>query len=326
MFPHFPHEVAYLSRTKLSYINLPRLLSEGKRDRTARVPGFVVVQLGAVGYLIFVHDGEPFQAVRWTPEAREAVSLPEVLRTVMRAIEHGESGWIGYYGAPEEQLRAMLATMLQAPLAEPYPSAHLPPERIFLELEAERFSGVVELLEPPQLHYLCIEGGECRAAFYTPQIHDLPVSDWFAAVLRNGVKGLRIRAFAPLVDLKRQASPGQINLYRRTLQRLTHRLVTAVGPEGAAKYLRAGRRGVRGAHPAVSAFRLVEGGWALEGAVVTPEELRDAVAAWIAETLAAAVTEETIDPAEMLQEVTRDDRFALTEEGFFDSLPWPVPF
>ena len=89
MIRRFPYEVAYLRRTKLSYINLPRLLNDGKRDRAARVPGYVCIQLGDICYLLFVKDGEPFHAVRSCPTGRAPVAISEVLRVTALEIERG---------------------------------------------------------------------------------------------------------------------------------------------------------------------------------------------------------------------------------------------
>ena len=57
MIYRFPSEAAYLPRTKLSYVNLPGILSDGKRDRQARVPGFVAVQLGVAGVVCTLAAG-----------------------------------------------------------------------------------------------------------------------------------------------------------------------------------------------------------------------------------------------------------------------------
>ena len=70
MIYRFPRDTDYLPRTKLSYVNLPGILSDGKRDRQARVPGYVAVQLGERCFLIFMREGEPFYAARITPQGR----------------------------------------------------------------------------------------------------------------------------------------------------------------------------------------------------------------------------------------------------------------
>ncbi|HEY0094441.1 MAG TPA: hypothetical protein VGB96_08965, partial [Archangium sp.] len=78
MIHHFPHDAAFLPRTKLSYVNLPGILSDGKRDRGARVAGFVCLQLGERCYLIFLRNGEPFHSARLqAEEGRGAAALSE---------------------------------------------------------------------------------------------------------------------------------------------------------------------------------------------------------------------------------------------------------
>ena len=117
MIFRFPHDAAFLPRTKLAYANLPGILSDGKRDRAARVPGFVAVQLGERCFLVFLREGEPFFAARLTAAGQEPAALSEVLRLAGTESERGEGGQIGYYGASDDQLLAMLSTIVNAPAA-----------------------------------------------------------------------------------------------------------------------------------------------------------------------------------------------------------------
>ena len=112
MIYRFPRDTEYLPRTKLSYVNLPGILSDGKRDRQARVPGYVAVQLGERCFLIFMQHGEPFYAARITPQGRGPAALSEVLRLAGTESERGEGGQIGYFGASEAQQRAMISTLV----------------------------------------------------------------------------------------------------------------------------------------------------------------------------------------------------------------------
>lgn len=158
----FPHEAAFLPRTRLSYVNLPGILSDGKRDRSARVSGYVCIQLGERCYLVFLRGGEPFNAARLTRDARGAAALSEVLRIVGTESERGEGGQIGYYGASEAQLQAMLATLLNEPVAWGEPVDPARPDQLFPRLREKRFRGVLELGDGARHHYMRFEDGAFR--------------------------------------------------------------------------------------------------------------------------------------------------------------------
>src|SRR5690606_9932771 len=103
MIERFPHEQSYLQRTKLRYINLPNVLSDGKRDRTARVPGYVLVYLGDAVDLLFLIDGEPATAARVSATWRGVVSVRSVLDRANAALERAD---VAYHGASLGQLSA----------------------------------------------------------------------------------------------------------------------------------------------------------------------------------------------------------------------------
>ncbi|HLL46023.1 MAG TPA: hypothetical protein VK399_04920 [Longimicrobiaceae bacterium] len=203
----FPHDVAYLPQTKLSYVNLPGLLSDGKRDRTARVPGFVAVQLGDRCYLIFLRDGEPFHAARIEPGRREPVALAEVLRVVGTESERGEGGQIAYLGATEAQLQVMLATLVQRPLPWTGGEDARRPDCLFPALRGRTFNGVVELSDGRAHQYLVFENGGFRTGYFCRRDPAVPVGDLVRSVFTEAGEALSVGLYAGLGELPEQAGP-----------------------------------------------------------------------------------------------------------------------
>jgi hypothetical protein len=323
----FPHEVAYLPQTRLSYVNLPGLLSDGKRDRTARVPGFVAVQLGDRCYLIFLRHGEPFHAARIDPDGRRPVALAEVVRVVGTESERGEGGQITYLGAPEAQLQAMLSTLVQEPL--PWTDgedAARRPDCLFPALRARTFSGVVELCDGRRHQYLLFDGGAYRTGFFCERDPSVPVGDFLRAVFQEAGDGLRVRLYAPLPELPVQAGPGLVDLYRRIVGGVLREVSAPVGREAGLELMRRSQGAVLVRCPAVEGFVLTEEGRVRGDPVATPRELTDAAADWVTEALVTAADRYAVDPAEVMVKVARDSRFVLAEQGFFARLPWAVGF
>lgn len=322
----FPHEVAYLPRTKLSYVNLPGILSDGKRDRTARVPGFVAVQLGERCYLIFLRAGEPFQAARLGPQGRGQVALGEVLRIAGTESERGEGGHIAFYGAPEAQLRAMLATFLHAPVPCGAEVDARRPDRLFPWLRERRFSGVVELGERMSVQYLVFEEGTFRGGYFCEPCGDAPVSERLRALFHAAGPELCVTLYPALPDLPVQASPGLVDLYRRVIGGTMRELSAPVGMESGLALMRRAQQASALREPVLYDFVLGDDGRVRGEPVATPHALTEGVALWITEALIAGADHYRIDPAEVVARVTRESRFVLADTGFFARLPWAVAF
>lgn len=324
MIFQFPHEAAFLPRTRLSYVNLPGILSDGKRDRSARVSGYVCIQLGERCYLVFLRGGEPFNAARITPDSRGAAALSEVLRIVATESERGEGGQIGYFGAGEAQLQAMLATLLNEPAAWGEPVDPARPDQLFPRLRDRRFTGVLELGDGGRHHYMRFEDGAFRDGWFTDRAPATPVPEFVRQVFASGGASLRATLFPGFDEMPVQAGPGLVDLYRRILGGTLRELAQAVGRETAMALVRRGQAAASLKHECVSAFRVTDEGRVSGDPVATPTTLTDGVAAWITEVLISASEHHGVDPAATVERVARDSRFVLTENGFFARLPWAI--
>src|SRR4030095_8264591 len=108
----YPHGRVLLARTKLAYVHLRNLLSDAKRDRTARVAGYVAVWLPEEFIVLFLRDGEVVNAVRITPRGNEAIAISSALARIPAEPEFGE---IAFHEAAVELLVCMYHTFLVPP-------------------------------------------------------------------------------------------------------------------------------------------------------------------------------------------------------------------
>jgi len=324
MVYQFPHETAYLPRTKLSYVNLPGILTDGKRDRTGRVSGYVSIQLGSRCYLVFLRGGEAFHAARMQPDGRGPVALSEVIRLVATESERGEAGQIGYFGAPEAQLRAMLATLLQAPteLGEPIDVSR--PDQLFPYLRTRRFSGVLELSDGTRFHYVELDDGQYRTGWFADRDPAVPASDFLRTFFQGAGASLRATPYPAFAEMPMQAGAGFVDLYRRIVGGVMRELAQAAGRETALAMMRRAQGEAAAEHPCVSAFRVTDEGRISGDPVASPAELTQAAAAWVTEALIHASDDHGLDPAATLERTARESRFVLAEHGFFNRLPWAV--
>ena len=324
MSHHFPHDAAFLPRTKLSYVNLPGLLGDGKRDRTARVSGFVCIELGARCYLVFMRGGEAFHSARIVAGERGAASLSEVLRLAATESERGEGGQIGYFGAPDGQLQAMLATLVQEPVTWETPLDLSRPEAIFGRLRERGFSGVMELFDGERHHYFDFHEGAYRCGWFAGRDRSMAIPEFVRSTFESAAGSLEVMLYPALAQLPQQAGPGLVDLYRRVIGGVLRELSTIVGRETAFTMIRRGQALAAMNFPPAAAFQVTDEGRIAGDPVATPEGLADAVAGWLTETLVAASDHLGVDPAAAIERVARDSRFVLHEQGFFARLPWAL--
>ena len=324
MIYQFPHDTAFLPRTKLSYVNLPGILTDGKRDRAGRVSGYVSIQLGERCYFVFLKNGEPFHAARLQPSSRAAVALSEVIRLVATESERGENGQIGYFGASEAQLRAMLATLLNPPVAFETPIDTTRPDQLFPALRERRFTGVLELSDGARFHYVVMEEGQYRTGWFSEKDASLSVPDFLKGFFAQAGAALRATPYPSCDSLPVQATPGFVDLYRRIIGGVMRELSQTAGRETAMAHLRRGQSAASAAHPCVAAFRVTDEGRISGDPVASPGTLTDGVAAWVTEVLIAASDDHGLDPAAVIERTARDSRFVLAEAGFFGRLPWAI--
>jgi len=321
MIRRFPRQQPFLERTRLRYVHFLHLLTDGKRERASRVPGFVAVFLGHETDLILLLAGEPANALNIRPGKRSVVPIAAV---VERATQETERGDVAFYGAPEAQLCAMFSTVAHPPLDLPdLDGKH--PGRLFARLEEERFDGVLEVLEGDAVHYVLLEGGTPREAFIAEETGGGDLADRLERLFApERAPGLEVKAYPPVRSLPVQAAPALVQLYARTISGALEALREPLGAEAVRLFEEARTRAAE-KHAALASYCVGPEGGVTGESVAEAEALTDAVAAWLLEALTAASRiAEGIDPAALLERVTYENRFALEAQGFFRHLPWPV--
>lgn len=324
MIYQFPHERAYLPRTRLSYVNLSGILSDSKRERAARLSGYIATQLNERCYLIFLRYGEPFHAAMLERTSRGPIALAEVLRTIAAESERGETGYIEYCGACIDQLRTMLSTLIGAPIVWEEPLDPTRPDYFFPRLRERGFSGILELYQQDgAFHYLTFESGIFQSGYFAGRDEAMPIPEFLRLLFSSGAE-LRGELYPAFDVLPEQANPGLVELYRRILQNVADELAAVCGHDAALALLRRTQTSAAPAVPVIYAFDFDDTGTARGEPVAAPAALTEGVAGWVTEALMAASDDHGIDPSDVLERAAYDHRFVLQEHGFFSRLPWAI--
>src|SRR5215208_2814706 len=102
----FPASRVLLPRTRLAYIHLRNLLSDAKRDRSARISGYVAVSLVDELVMLYLHRGEVANATVVDARGSGVVAIANAIEKVPHEPEYGE---ICFHEADLEQLACMFA-------------------------------------------------------------------------------------------------------------------------------------------------------------------------------------------------------------------------
>jgi len=315
----FPSSRALLPRTRLAYVHVRNLLTDAKRDRAARISGYVAISLTDELIVLYLVGGEVANATVRDARGARGISISEALDKVPHEPEYGE---ISFHEADAEQLACMFATQSQPP--EPFPDelARQDPSSLFPYLMSTVFDGVVEIVANDCVNYLIFRNGAVKRAFLASSHHGTLVDRVAKLFAREGRVGeLRVARWGVPAPLPVQAPPALVQAYRELTSALVTRLVND-GRDSARSIAEHARVNLVPAHPALDAFTFCDR--PTKDAMVDTRQLTSGVAAWIRDMLWTAVDHDALAPEQLMRELTWDRRHMFQSAGLFDELPWKV--
>jgi hypothetical protein len=315
----FPYERVLLQRTKLAYVHLGHMLTDAKRDRAARVFGYVAIWLPEELVILYLQEGEVVNATRTMTTARsEAAAIGEALAAVPHEAELGE---ICFHECADEQLACMFQTLTTPP--EAWPAELDPTDRaaLFPYLMSTTFDGTVEVRSGGLVNYLVVRDGEVERAFLWGRTTADPAEAIEKLFADSRGAPMTVRRWAIPPALPVQASPGLIRGYRELANSLVKRLIAA-GQESAPVIAEQARVKLVSTHTALEHFTIGER--PMRDPSEDVELVTTAIAVWMSELIWAAMDQAEQTPEQLLGEVTRERRHMFQSAGFFDRLPWAV--
>ena len=315
----FPYQRVLLGRTKLAYVHLQNLLTDAKRDRAARVFGYVIVWLPEELLVLYLQEGEVVAATS-SVDGLAFVDVPirEALSRVPNAAEYGE---ICFHVAEDEQLACMHAAQTIEPDPLPTDMRTTSGGSVLGHLVGSTYDGMIEINAGGGLNYVVLRHGTPRRAYFADGATQAPIEATIAALWGGGRPPPAVRRWPVPPALPVQAPPMLIDAYRSLLRGLTDKL-TGVGVRNVAQLVERARQSLIAAHPALERFEVREG--ATRDPVTTGPLLARAVGAWVNDVLWAVALPEGATPEGVLRELTRERRHLFQSAGFIDALAWKV--
>lgn len=313
----FPCSRVLLPRTRLAYVHLRNLLTDAKRDRSARVSGYVAIWLPDELLILYMQRGEVVNVTAFDGKGWRTISIVTALAHVPSEPEYGE---ICFHEADDDQLSCMYAA--QATPAEGWPSELrvTDPKVLFSYLMATTFDGMVEIVSGGNANYLLLNDGTVDHAYLAaPNGRTLVerVTDLFTRDTRD----VQVRRWHRPVPLPVQAPPALVQAYRELAGALVTR-VTDGGRDSAPAIAEHARAALLPRHPVLDAISFTDR--PARDTVSDAPELTAAMASWIQEFMWAAADHASSSPEQLLRDVVWERRHIFQSAGLFDRIPWKV--
>lgn len=314
----FPHERILLPRTKLAYVHLRNLLTDAKRERAARVYGYVAIWLPEELVLLYLQEGELVNATTLDPSGAMVIPIADALDKVPPEPEYGE---ICFHEADDEQLACMHFAHVVG--EEPWPDELNPldPHALFPYLLATTFDGTLEVTLDGNVNYLIVRDGVVERAFLS-SVHFGELDEKIEALFRPDSRTARmgVRRFPVPPPVPSQAPPALIHAYRELVNGLVRELI-GQGKDSAPIIAEIARQSLASTHAPLHSFTAMDR--LVHDPVAGVEELTESVAAWITEVLWAAADMDG-GPEAILRKLTHERRHMFQSAGLFERLPWQM--
>ncbi len=314
----YPAKRVLLQRTRLAYVHLRNLLTDAKRDRAARVSGYVAVWMPEELLVLFLEEGEVVNATS-SPDglAFDAIAISDAIGRVPASAEYGS---ICFHEATNEQLDLMYASQTGTALPFPRELVSTDATALLAYLDGLMVEGALEVIADGAVNYVSLDAGRPAHGFFVdsraaePTIH-------LRQVLEGRLSAPPIVRLWPVPEaLPAQASPALIQSYRELMTSLQARLHSA-GKSSATEIIEGARRSLVARHPLLERFSPAVD--RAKDPVTDTAALTKAIGAWLADVLWAAAPDE-LTPEALLRELTTSRRHVFQAAGLYDALPWKV--
>lgn len=327
-----------LPRTRLAYVHLRNLFTDARRDRSARVFGYVCVWLPEEFLLFFLQEGEIVN-VTASPDGQRfhPIAVADAIAKVPREAEYGE---VCFHEADDELLALIYWSQVLEPVAWPHDLSQDNPDAVLGFLNATMHDGVLEVMSDEGRSYAIVRGGRIARGYFCDDGFG-EASDQMRALLAAPDKWVRARLWPVPPPLPHQAAPALIQAYRDVMTNAVRRLITSGVPNAAAVAEQA-RRHLIPQHPALERMTVTLEAAATSGSAITTmgygrpatSTVRDpiaetraisaAIGAWLSEILWTSPPANGTPVERFLEDLLRERRHMFQGAGLFDALNWKL--
>ena len=315
----YPCVRVLLPRTRLAYVHLNNLLTDAKRDRGARVSGYVAIWLPEEFLVLYLQRGELVNACLHDGQSFQPIAIGAAVEKVPMEPEYGE---ICFHEADDEQLACMYSSQVR--VAEAWPAELRPsdPASLFPYLMASTFDGIVEISHDGAVNYLVFKNGVVENS-YLAGMQGGSIVERVSRLFdeKRRVLHMTVRRWPMPDPIPLQAPTGLVQAYRDLATSLVLRLV-ADGRENAPAAAEQARQKLLAAHPALEGISF--SGRTPRAVVADADALTSGTAALINEMLWYGQEHDADGAAAMLRDLMHERRHLFQSAGLYEQIHWKL--
>jgi len=310
----FPKGRSNLQNAKLEFVHLDNILADNKKERASKISGYLEIIYPDMVQLLYLKKGEPVNAGHFSRTERKQISIAEVIEKAKKST----TGTVSIYETPDELVDMMLATFTVKPVFKNLDLSNVEPDKLFEKLTSVKFDGFLEIKRGVDISFVRFKDGAPASGYFTWKVEGI-APDILKAALKAAATApgaVIVDAYDKLPVQAEQASPAQIELFVKAMNKLMAELRNIAGPTLVSKTIASSKEAASVHYPFLKEFEVgdeIKG----EGKIVaTPEELGKAFAEWMDNFVDSfrIVLGKRLDG--IVQTALKDFRFALKSSSF----------
>jgi hypothetical protein len=196
-----------IENTRLEFINLANVLTAAKRERAHRISGYIAITYHDILELIFLNQGEAFNAARITQDKREIVPIGEVVEKARKSV----MGTLSEYATDEILLKLIISSIVLKPIKSQIDLTRIQP-RIFIEkLKNTKFNGFIWLQLGRDESFVYFENGAIPACYIAGRADQALEQEIYPILTKTET---RVAVFDRVEKaIAEQATPAQVEMF-----------------------------------------------------------------------------------------------------------------
>lgn len=309
----FPKGRPILENTRLEFINLDNVLSASKRERAHRISGYISIIYPDAEELIFLKQGEPYNAARVSQKERKIVPISEVIEKAQKAT----SGILSEYATDETLLALMIASINLDPLKANVDISRIQPKIFIDKLKTTGFEGFIWVrtgLEESFIHFQKGEIAACYLAGSAEKTQDVN------AVVNHLMRSETVISIYDRLEApsSTQATPAQVEMFCKILTSLFKGYAQPIGAAMVLKAVMIAKATAQKEFAFIDEFKIASDLTISGKAIIEPKQLARGMARWFDLILESFSTLLGKESEAIAKRVLNDYRFALKSLSFFD--------
>jgi len=302
-----------LENTRLEFVNLDNVLSAAKRERAHRISGYVSIIYPDAEELIFLQQGEPFNAARISQQERKIIPISEVIERAKKAT----SGILSEYATDEILLNLIISSITLQPIKANVDISRLQPKVFMDKLRTTKFNGFIWVKSGIEESFIYFNEGEAASCYVAGSAKILKGNEIINFLMKKTTTTISIfdRIEESTVT---QTTPAQVDMFCKIFSALLKGYAHPIGPALVLKTVMIAKSTAQKEFPFLEQFKIGSDLTMSGMAVTEPNDFTQGMARWfdlIYESFSTFLGKES---EVIAKKVVKDYRFALKSLNFFD--------